>query len=98
MFVHAVYFWLKPELQPAQIRQFEELAQAMAKIPGVRHLWVGKPAATNRPVIERSYSYALIVVFDDAAAEEGYQKHPIHDTFREKCGSFWSKVQIFDSL
>jgi hypothetical protein len=98
MFVHAVYFWLKPDIQPAQVRRFEELALAMAKIPSVRDLWLGKPAATDRPVIERSYSYALTVTFANAADEEAYQKHPIHDAFRENCGSFWSKVQIFDSL
>jgi hypothetical protein len=98
MFVHAVYFWLKPGLTPAQTGQFEELARAMSKIPTVRHLWLGKPAATDRPVIDRSYSYALTVVFDDAAAEDAYQKHPIHDTFREKCGSFWTKVLIYDSI
>jgi hypothetical protein len=98
MFVHAVYFWLKPDIAPAQTRQFEELALAMSKIPTVRHLWLGKPAATNRPVIDRSYSYALTVVLDDAAGEEAYQKHPIHDTFREKCGTFWNRVQIYDSL
>ncbi|MBW8888227.1 MAG: Dabb family protein [Fibrobacteres bacterium] len=98
MFVHAVYFWLKPDLSPAQVRQFEELATAMSKAPTVRNLWLGKPAATNRPVIERSYSYALTVVFDDAAGEAAYQTHATHDTFREKCGSFWSRVQIFDSI
>ena len=98
MFVHAVYFWLKPEITPAQVAQYVELASAMTKIPGVKHLWLGKPADTNRPVIDRSYSYALIVVFENAAAEADYQKHPIHDTFREKCGTFWNKVQIYDSL
>ena len=98
MFVHAVYFWLKPGISPAQHRQFEELATAMSKAPTVRHLWLGKPAATDRPVIDRSYSYSLVVVFDDAAGEAAYQVHPTHDTFREKCGSFWSRVQIYDSL
>jgi hypothetical protein len=98
MFVHAVYFWLKPGLTPAQTGQFEELARAMSKIPTVRHFWLGKPAATNRPVIESSYSYGMVLVFDDAEGEETYQKHPIHDTFREKCGSFWTTVRVFDSV
>src|SRR4051812_45288560 len=31
MFVHAVYFWLKPDISTAQTRQFEELANAMSK-------------------------------------------------------------------
>ncbi len=98
MFVHTVYFWLKPGLAPEQVRSFETLANAMAKIPGVEHLWVGKPASTDRPVIDRSYSYALIVVFKDMAAHDVYQAHAIHDTFRETCGGFWSQVKIYDSL
>jgi len=98
MFVHAVYFWLKPDVTPAQVRQFEELASAMSKAPSVRHLWLGKPAATNRPIIDRTYSYALVVVFDDAAGEAAYQTDPTHDAFREKCGSFWNRVQIYDSI
>jgi hypothetical protein len=98
MFVHSVYFWLKPGLAPEQTRHFEELGRAMAAIPGVRHLWLGKPAPTDRAVIDRSYSYGLTVIFDDAAAEDVYQKHPIHDAFREQCGSFWTKVVIYDSV
>ena len=54
MFVHAVYFWLKPEITPAQVSLYVELATAMKNIPGVKHLWIGKPADTNRPVIDRS--------------------------------------------
>jgi hypothetical protein len=98
MFVHAVYFWLKPGLPAENIRTFETLAAAMAKIPGVEHLWVGKPAVTDRPIIDRSYSYALTVVFKDLAAHDAYQAHAIHDTFRDTCGGFWTQVKIYDSL
>lgn len=98
MLVHTVYFWLKPGLAPDQIRNFETLSAAMAEIPGVEHLWTGKPAPTDRPVIDRSYSYALIVVFKDMAAHDVYQVHPIHDVFRNTCGGYWSQVKIYDSL
>jgi Stress responsive A/B Barrel Domain len=98
MFVHTVYFWLKPGLAPEQIRTFESLAGAMGKIPGVEHLWVGKPAPTSRPIIDSSYSYALVVVFQDLAAHDVYQEHAIHDTFRNTCGQFWSLVKIYDSV
>ncbi|HKP95174.1 MAG TPA: Dabb family protein [Fibrobacteria bacterium] len=98
MFIHSVYFWLKPGLSPENVKTFETLSNAMAGIPGVGHLWVGKPAPTDRPVIDRSYSYALTVVFKDMAAHDAYQKHPIHDTFRNTCGDFWSQVKIYDSL
>ena len=98
MLLHTVYFWLKPGLAAEDIRRFEELSNAMAKIPGVEHLWVGKPADTDRPVIDRSYSYGLVVALKDMAAHDVYQAHPIHDAFREKCSMLWNKVQIYDSL
>lgn len=98
MLVHAVYFWLKPTVTPEQVRTFEDLAGAMAKIPSVTHLWLGKPAATDRPVIDRTYSYGLVVALKDMAAHDEYQVDPIHDKFRETCGSFWSQVKIYDQV
>jgi hypothetical protein len=98
MFVHTVYFWLKPGLTPEQLATFETLAKAMGKIPGVEHLWVGKPAPTERPVIDSSYSYALAVILKDLAAHDVYQDHPIHDAFRNTCGPFWSQVKVYDSV
>ena len=98
MLVHSVFFWLKSDVTPDQVKTFETLSNAMAKIPGVIHLWVGKPAPTDRPVIDRSYSYGLTVVLKDMAAHDVYQEHPIHDAFRNTCGSFWTQVKIYDSL
>ena len=59
---------------------------------------VGTPAPTDRPIIDRSYSYALTAVFDDEAAHDRYQVHPVHDRFRDTCGTFWSRVLIYDSV
>ena len=98
MLVHAVYFWLKPGLKPEEVRRYEEGAKSLLKIPAVVHGWVQKPAATDRPVIDRSYSYALIVVFKDMAGHDEYQVHPIHDVFRETCSPLWSSVKIYDSI
>lgn len=97
MLVHTVYFWLKPGLSPDEIHRFERDAHAMADIPGVEHLWVGKPAPTTRPVIDSSYSYALVVVFQDMDAHDLYQDHPIHDAFRKNSG-MWTQVKIYDSM
>ena len=44
------------------------------------------------------HSYALTVVFDDEQAHDVYQVHPVHDTFRDECGSFWTRVLIYDSV
>jgi hypothetical protein len=98
MFVHVVYFWLKPELSAAQTAAFLEGVTALTTIDTVQHAWIGTPASTNRPIIDRSYSHSLVVVFDDQDGHDRYQTDPIHDRFRDECGTFWSRVQIYDSV
>jgi hypothetical protein len=98
MFVHCVYFWLRDDLSEAERRRFVEGVESLTKIESVRHGWVGTPAATDRPIIDRSYSYALIVAFDDVAAHDAYQVDPIHDRFRDTCAPFWRQVKIYDVL
>jgi len=98
MFVHAVYFWLKEDLSEADRRTFDEGIRSLTAIRSVVHGHVGVPADTDRPVIDRSYSYALVVMFEDAAGHDAYQEDPIHDRFRDGCARFWTRVQIYDSI
>lgn len=98
MFVHAVYFWLRADLTAADRTMFDAWQPKLCAVPSVRQGYFGVPAATDRPVIERSYSSALVLLFDDAAGEQAYQVHPEHDRFRHECNGFWTKVQIFDSV
>ena len=60
-------------------------------------MFIGVPAATSRPVIDRSYTFALVVMFDDLVGHDAYQEHPIHKAFVENFSGHWTKVQIFDS-
>ena len=98
MFIHSVYFWLNPDLTDAERAQFRDGVRSLTTIESVRHGFTGTPASTDRPIIDRSYSCALIVMFDDRAGHEAYQVDPIHDKFREECASFWSKVLIYDAV
>lgn len=98
MFVHAVYFWLRPDLAPADRDRFVDGLRSLCGIPDVRRGYIGVPAATDRPIIERGYSYALTLVFDDEAGQEAYQVHPVHDRFRDGCSPYWTRVQIYDSV
>lgn len=97
MFVHHVFFWLKEGLSEEDIQKFEEGVSSLLKIEHVKTGDVGKPASTDRPVIERSYSYSLLLIFEDKAAHESYQPHPAHKTFVEGCSHLWDKVLIYDS-
>ncbi len=96
MFVHCVYFWLKDELKHEQHASFEEGLESLVAIDTVRHGFYGKPAGTDRPIIDRSYSYALVAVFEDEAGHDAYQVAEDHDVFRQTFGDFWIDVKIYD--
>lgn len=98
MFVHAVYFWLKGSLTQQERDQFREGLQSLATIESVQECHIGIPADTDREVIDRSYSYALVVIFADQLSHDLYQGHPTHDSFRDNCSPFWERVQIYDSV
>lgn len=96
MFVHSVYFWLRDDLTDAEHDRFLQGVQSLLQIESVRHGHVGSPASTNRSIIDRSYSYGLVVTFDDREGHDLYQDDPIHDRFREECGDLWREVKIYD--
>jgi hypothetical protein len=98
MFIHSVYFWLKPDLTDADRAVFWTGVYSLTTIQSVRQGYVGTPAATDRPIIDRSYSCALLILCEDEAGHEAYQVDPIHDKFRNECGTFWSKVLIYDAV
>lgn len=98
MFVHVVNFFLKPGLTPAEIKQFEEGVQSLSAIPSLQLFNVGKPADTDRPVVDRSYSYCELTVFADKAGHDLYQEHPVHLAFVENCKHLWDRVVVYDSV
>lgn len=97
MFVHHVFFWLKEELNPTETTKFEETVKSLITISHVKLGDVGKAASTDRPVIDTSYSYSLLLVFEGEEQHNSYQVDPIHLNFVNTCSSFWSKVLIYDS-
>ncbi len=98
MFVHHVFFYLKNVGNEADKARLLEGLNKLAKCPTIKMVHIGTPAGTTRSVIERSYTYSWLCFFDSAADEEAYQKHPIHDDFRNNYASLWEKVVIYDSV
>ncbi|MGC8750955.1 Dabb family protein [Hydrotalea sp.] len=97
-FIHHVYFWLKePNNQQAHVALHEGL-QALSKVPQIKSFHIGVLASTNRNVIERSYHFSWLAIFENLTDEEIYQTHPIHLRFIETCGHLWEKVVVFDSV
>ncbi len=98
MFIHAVYFWLRPDLTAEQQAQFHAGVQSLTTISSVQQAYWGIPAPTDRPIIERGYSTGLIALFTDQHAHDAYQVDPIHDLFREQCSHLWERVVIYDTV
>ncbi|GAA1499782.1 hypothetical protein GCM10009827_003440 [Dactylosporangium maewongense] len=96
MFIHSVYFTLRPDLTQAEHDTFLAGARSLLTIGSVLGGHLGRPAGTDRPVIDRAYSYGLVLTFADEAAHDAYQADPVHDAFRTGCGALWSAVRIFD--
>jgi hypothetical protein len=96
-FFHHVFFWLnEPDNQKAR-QEFLDAIVKMKAIPAVKFFMVGTPAGTPRDVVDGSYTFDLLVTFEDKKAWQIYNDHPIHDEFRKKA-PLWKKVQIYDSI
>lgn len=98
IFIHHVYFWLK---NPDSIEDSNKLAEGLLKLSEVKTIQkfhIGKPADTNRDVIERGYALSWFVEFKNANEQESYQTDPIHLKFIEDCSHLWNKVIVYDSV
>ena len=97
MFSHVVIFWTKPDVLGAADSLLAGAQKYLATIPGIRSFQVGKMVPSARPVVERSYQVALNILFDNKAAMDAYQSHPLHLEFVEKAFKpNCSKCVVFD--
>ncbi|MBI2423095.1 MAG: Dabb family protein [Candidatus Hydrogenedentes bacterium] len=97
MFVHTVYFWLKQGLSADQRVAFRAGLESLKGIGAIEAAYIGVPASTSRPVIDRSYTYALTVLLDSLESHDAYQVDPIHQAFVENYATYWERVVIYDA-
>ena len=97
MLVHTVYFWLKSDLNEEQQKAFHAGVASLAGIACAEQVYIGTPAETDRPVIDKSYDIGLTVLLEDMAAHDAYQVDPLHLAFLENYRSFWEKIVIYDA-
>lgn len=97
-FIHHVYFWLN---NPESKEDFDKLVAGLRKLSAVKTIksfHIGKPADTNREVIDRSYSVSWMLLFKNKADQDSYQVDPIHLKFVEDCKHLWKKVVVYDTV
>jgi hypothetical protein len=98
MFVHHVYFWLKNAGSQEDQAHLLKGLQSLKKIETIKMSHIGVPADTNREVIDTSYQFSLMLIFDNRKDQDTYQNHPVHLKFVEDCSNLWTKVIVYDSV
>jgi len=98
VFIHHVFFWLKEPANESHQQQLIEGLQKLCAVTTIRSWHIGKPAATNRGVIDASYSISWLLTFDSGAGQDSYQVDPIHLNFVKECAHLWEKVIVYDSI
>ena len=97
MISHQVLFWLKADTTEEQKTAFRKSLQTLENIEVVKNFHVGTPAPIERAVVDTTYTFSLILFFEDLAAHDVYQVHPLHKAFLDEFKIFFDKVIIYDA-
>lgn len=98
VFIHHVFFWLKNPGDQKDLDLLKNGLQSLSAIPTIKTFHIGKPAATNRGIIDNTYSLSWFVIFNNAADQDSYQVNPVHLKFVEDCSHLWQKIVVYDSI
>src|SRR5690606_41994027 len=96
---HYVLIWLNDGLSEQEINDFANFFEELKTIPSIKSLHYGRAAATNpRDVVDNSFTYNLLVFFDNMDDINEYETHPVHLAAIEKYSKFCNKVVVHDSV
>jgi hypothetical protein len=94
MLTHHVLFWLKADTSEEKKQAFRQGLESLKDIETIKSIYIGTPSPIDRPVVDTTYSFSLLIVFEDLAAHDVYQVHNLHKAFLDE---FRSLFVIYDS-
>jgi hypothetical protein len=98
MVVHSVYFSLKDNTPEAKKKLVESCKKYLTKHEGEVYFAAGTLAEEfDRPVNDRDFDVALLIIFKDKAAHDKYQEADRHQKFIDENKDNWKKVRVFDA-
>jgi hypothetical protein len=99
-YVHSVIFYLKKDTPAAKREELiADCHKVLGKIPSVRGIWVGQPAAKGTPDFAvKDFHVGLLVLFDNYEGLKTYLEHPIHLKFVEMYSPHIEKVLVYDFM
>nr|WP_315396166.1 Dabb family protein [uncultured Sphingobacterium sp.] len=99
VFFHYLLFWLKPELSVTQVEEFKEFFEGLKKLPYVKNVRYGKPAASSpRTVLDNSFTYNAVMEFDSLEELEAYGKLPQHLALVAKYKPYFDRMMVHDTV
>lgn len=97
-FAHTVYFWLaNPDNQEDRMAFEKSLQKFLDNSKFAKTRFIGVPPRASRDVVDGSFTYSLLVSFESAEAQQGYQDEAPHKLFIEESSKLWTKVIVYDS-
>lgn len=97
MLIHHVLFWLKADTTEEQKNAFRKGLESLDKIEAIKSIYIGTPAPISRAVVDTTYTFSLVIVFENLAGHDVYQVHPIHKEFLENFRQYFERVVIYDA-
>jgi len=97
MIAHHVLFWLKADTTDEQKQAFRASLETLAGVEVVKTIHIGTPAPIERAVVDTTYTFSLLLLFEDLAAHDVYQVHPLHKAFLDEFKVYFDKVIIYDA-
>ena len=98
MLTHHVLFWLKADATSEQKEAFKNGLQSLEKVETIKGIFIGTPAPIERAVVDTTYTFSLLTLFEDLEGHDVYQTHPLHLAFLDEFRSLFEKVIIYDSI
>ena len=97
MIAHHVLFWLKADTTEDQKIAFRKSLGTLENIEVVKTFHLGTPAPIERAVVDTTYTFSLLLIFEDMAGHDIYQIHPLHKAFLDEFKILFDKVIIYDA-
>ncbi len=96
--VHARIYRLKEGGSEEQAKALvDDVTKTLAKVPGVRGLWVGRPAAPGTPELApTNYQVGVVVLLDGADALATFLDNPQHQKLAARLQKNWEKPTVYD--
>jgi heme-degrading monooxygenase HmoA len=98
MLSHNVFFSLNDRSPAAVEKMLSACRKYLTGHPGTHFFACGTPnQELKRPVNDRDFDIALVIVFDSKQAHDAYQEAPAHEHFIAENKASWRLVRVFDA-